>query len=93
MSIMPFVYGWLVLAGVVAGMALYRLMVGIHEDETLHLAESETSMLAEQSTVGKKIGKLDHWGKLLTWVMVLYGLVLLGFYLHGMWIEGAKIHT
>jgi len=87
MNIRPFVYCWLALVVVVLGIALYRLMMGMREDETLHLADSEASSLAQQSITGKKIGKLERWGKLLTWITALYGFVLLVIYLYGVWTQ------
>lgn len=93
MSLMPFIYGWVVLVIVVASLAFRRLMVGRHDDERLHLAESEAALLTQQSAVGQQIRTTDRWGQWLTVAAVLYGLVLLVVYLYGIWIEGAKLPT
>lgn len=91
MSLMPFMYGWIALVVVVASLGVRRLTVGRDDDEFLHLAESEAALVTQQTAVGRKIRTTDRWGQWLTIVTVLYGLALLGVYLYGVWIEGAKL--
>ncbi len=91
MNLIPFVYIWIVLATVVLALALYRLAVASHEDESLHVLESEAPLVAEQTKVYKKIETIDWWGQALTVIAVLYGLVLAGIYLYHVWQQSSKI--
>ncbi len=91
MNMMAYVYGWIVLAMVVIGLAVYRQRVTRHDDETLHLAEREAALLTQQAAVGRKVRKIDLWGKWFTVIAIFYGLALLGVYLHGVWVAGAKL--
>ncbi len=90
MKLMPYVYGWVVLALIVMGFAIRRGMVGRQDDETVHLADREAGMIARQTMVERKLRTIDRWGKLLTVIAVVYGLALLGFYIYGVWLAGTK---
>ncbi|HTV56915.1 MAG TPA: hypothetical protein VMI06_18630 [Terriglobia bacterium] len=90
MRLMPYIFTWAVLAIVVLGLAVRRWMLGRHADETLHLADSEARLVAQQVSVGRSIRVVDRWGEWLTVVVVLYGLTLLGIYVYAIWVAGAK---
>jgi hypothetical protein len=89
-ELLPYIYGWSALFVVVLGLAVRRAMVTRHEDETLHLAETEAALVAQQTIIGRKIREIDRWGQWLTVVAVVYGLALLAMYLYGVWVAGNK---
>ncbi len=81
---------WGVLTLVVIVMAIYHHMLVNQEDPTLDILENNT-VAAEQSKVFKKANVVELWGKILTVVVVLYGLALAGAYVMQMWNQGLKI--
>jgi uncharacterized membrane protein len=88
-NFIPHIVALAVLALVVGGLALYRKSVASHEDDTVHLTGSGEAV-QEQMQIAAKLEKIDKWGKLLTVVLVIYGLVVAGLYILHMWEESSK---
>ncbi len=78
---------WAVLATVVAFLALYRRRLFMKTDEVLHVLDAEAPLVSTQATIGKKLEKVDIWGKTLTIIVVLYALGIGGFYLWRMFTD------
>ena len=78
----PFVISWLVLGVCVAALALYRKFVSSREDDIVHLASGESQFVSKQTDLAQRLQKLDFWGKTLTIVLAVYGLVLLGIFIY-----------
>ena len=81
---------WALLAVVVLGMAAYRYLLVRHEDTTLDVMES-ASLASEQARVFKKAAAIERWGKPLTLVVIVYGLVLVGIYMYHAWELSGQI--
>ena len=79
---------WVALALVVLGLIAYRRVIAAKEDDTLHLGAS-SGAVAQQSTVAEKLDQVDKWGKLLTIIAVVYGLVLVGVYFYQFWVSSS----
>lgn len=86
-----YIWSWVALAIVVLILAVYRIAVASHEDETLHLHQNEGALIAAQQKLSRKVTAADRWGMLLTIVLALYGLVLLGNYLYHIWLKTGQI--
>ena len=87
----PFTVLWALLAAVVLGLILYRKTVTAHEDETIHLGAGSENAPAQQTAIAHKIEVIDKWGKLLTALAVVYGLLLVCLYTYLNWLgAGAK---
>ncbi|MCP5109956.1 MAG: hypothetical protein GY953_03885 [bacterium] len=71
---------WGALALVVLLLFAYRIKVAAHEDDTLHVSH-DTNLVAEQTVLAGRLGVLDKWGKILTVLAVVYGLIILGYYI------------
>jgi hypothetical protein len=82
---------WLILAASVGALALYRKMVASHEDDIVHLTAPENRVLAQQATFAQKIDKIDFWGKTLTIVLVVYGVILGAWILYQLWVQSATV--
>jgi hypothetical protein len=67
---------WIVLAAVVILLALYRITVDKREYTVLHVRTSELSLIPKQVLRTEQLGRIDHWGKILTGVAVAYGFAL-----------------
>ena len=82
---------WIALAPCVAVLALYRRMLASHEDDIVHVTSGENRVLAQQATFAQKIEKIDFWGKTLTIVLVVYGLILGAWILYQLWEQSARV--
>jgi len=87
-SLSPFLAIWVVMAVGVAGLILYRRYIASKEDDTLHLGAS-SGAVAQQSTVAEKLDQVDKWGKTLTVITAVYGVVLLALYFYRYWVTSS----
>lgn len=81
----PWMILWAALALAVLVMAGYRKIVSVREDETLHLVNPPES--ARQVAIFHKLERIDKWGKLLTVVAAIYGLLLAIAYTYQSWVQ------
>jgi hypothetical protein len=89
LNLVPHIIAVAVLAVIVGGLALYRKSIASHEDDTVHLTGGGEAV-QEQMVVASKLNAIDKWGKLLTILLVLYGLAVVGLYVWQMWEQSAK---
>jgi len=82
MTFTPFVVAWACLAVVVIGLAIFRNLAALHEDDNIHLAASEQEMIPQQQAFFVWMDKIDRWGKTLTVITVATGLVLASIYIY-----------
>jgi hypothetical protein len=83
-SFVPFTVVWALLAIVVLGLIVYRKLVSLKEEETLHLADATEAN--HQAVIAHKLDWIDKWGKLLTVVALVYGLLLAAAYTYHVWL-------
>ena len=81
---------WAVMALIVLGLAIYRKIIANKEDDTMHLSDAEVNLITEQNVLSRKLEAVDKWGKLLTIVVVAYGLIIAGVILYQGWLEASK---
>jgi hypothetical protein len=60
----------------VPGLAVYRKCIAAGEDDSLCLS-GDGSAIGKQKFMSDKLEAIDRWGKLLTTVVVVLGVVLL----------------
>jgi hypothetical protein len=84
----PFVALWALLALTVIGLIIYRRFVSAGEDDMLHVSEAAGSATSHQVVVAQKLDQIDKWGKTLTVVVAVYGIVLVGVYVYQSWMSG-----
>ena len=89
-SLSPFFAIWVVLALVVVVLIFYRRHIARNEDDSIHLGAG-TGVVAEQSTVAQKLDQVDKWGKLLTIIAVVYGIVLAAIFFYQTWVASSRI--
>ena len=82
-SFVPFTVIWALLAMVVLALLVYRKLVSSHEEEALHLADATEA--DHQAVIAHKLEWIDKWGKLLTVVAVVYGVLLAAAYTYHVW--------
>ena len=81
----PWMILWAALALAVLVMAGYRKIVSVREDETLQLVNPSESV--RQVAISHKLERIDKWGKLLTVVAAIYGLLLVLGYTYQTWVQ------
>jgi len=89
-SFIPFVVLWSILAAVVLALVVWRKMVASQEDDNIHVM-SGASVSQQQVQIAAKLDQIDKWGKTLTVITVVFGLVLAAAYIYFGWVNGAKI--
>lgn len=82
---------WIPLVVLVAVLAIYRNMMASHEDESLHVLGGDAPQVAAQVKLSHKLEVIERWGKILTALVVAYGLLIGVLYLYHVWQQGAKL--
>jgi hypothetical protein len=85
----PWAILWALLAVVVIVMAGYRKVISGKEDETLHLSNPTAN--TQQVVVGHKLEVIDKWGKLLTIIAAIFGLLLGLAYTYQTWVQSSRL--
>jgi hypothetical protein len=81
----PFTVLLLLLSLAVLALAGYRKIVSVKDDETIHLA-GNLAAVNQQAVVAHKLEVIDKWGKLLTVIAVVYGLLLAAAFTWQTWL-------
>lgn len=89
MNFIPFFGLWIVMAIGVIVMIAKRRSVAHQEDESIHV--SDTGAVAHQVEINHKLDVIDKWGKILTAITVIYGLLLGALYLYQSWVQMSRI--
>lgn len=88
-NLFPYFVAWAALAVVVVGLAVYRWVVGLHEDDTIHI--SDPKFQVEQGAFARKLDGIEKWGKSLTAIVGAGGLALAVAFLYRAWIANSTI--
>ena len=83
---------WAVLTLVVISLAVARKIAARRDDEYVHLAVGEAAAISQQVAVAEKLDKIDHWGKTLTVVDVVFGLVLVALACFNAWQQSTQLN-
>ena len=75
----------------VIALAIYRKAVAVAEDGVVHLSGGEVTAISKQTHVAQKLEKIDFWGKLMTAVAVVYGLVITAYYFYEQWQKSSQV--
>ncbi len=89
-NMLGYAIAWGVLALVVIVLAVMRKIVSSHEDDTLHLSGDASAVVSEQTAIARKLEMIDKWGKLLTIILVISGLVLGGIYAYDVFMSSSS---
>jgi hypothetical protein len=89
-NLLPFALAWVVLLIAVIALAFMRKNVSAQEDDSIHLGGGAEIAVARQEETAKKLAKLDSWGKILTTVMAVSGVLLVIVYLWQMWESSSR---
>ncbi len=87
---------WAVLITMVFAMivlATIRKVIARNEDDMLHVRDTESAVVTKQSRLARTLQAIDTWGKALTIGGIVYGLLLLGYYLYMGWQQSQSLVT
>ena len=88
MSLMPFLVIWIMLASAVLALLGWRRAVSQNEDDSIHVLHADTAT-AQQVATASKLEMIDKWGKLLTIITVVFGLILGSIYVYQSWVQSS----
>ena len=88
-NFVPLFAVWSVLALVVLGLFLKRRSVAKDEDDNLHVLHGGAA--AQQTAVAQKLDVIDKWGKILTAIAAISGLLIAAAYLYQQFVGRAAL--
>jgi hypothetical protein len=91
LDLRPFIGVEILLAAAVIVMIAWRKAVARGEDDTLHVLHGDA--LPHQAAVANKLDAIDKWGKTLTVIAVVFGLIVAAAYVYQVWVQGTQIPT
>jgi len=91
MNLTPYVAIWSVFAVIVLVLAAYRKMLSVREDDSLHVSEGGARLIPEQIANAQRIEVVEKWGKSLTAVVVVTGLVMASIYFYHVFTTGPTL--
>ncbi|MCC6537959.1 MAG: hypothetical protein IT162_10440 [Bryobacterales bacterium] len=91
MSMTPMFALLAVMAAAFLALLVWRQLVDLHEDDSLHLGDQQTAVVREQADMTKKVTMLDRWSRILGVTTTVYGLALGGYYLYSQWLDSSKL--
>jgi len=89
-NLFPFGASWIALACAVLILAVYRHRLSSHEDDTLHVSDAQASRITGQAITAHRLAVIDRWGKLLTLIGGIYGLLLGAAYFYHYWVQSSQ---
>jgi hypothetical protein len=79
-NLFPLLVVWVVLALSVLALFVWRQAVARGEDDSLHVMHGA---LTQQTSMAQKLDVIDKWGKIMTVITVVLGLLIAVAYVYG----------
>ena len=90
-NFMPHAISWTILTLVVIALAIYKKRIDGHIDEHIHVGAAEDAVLKQQVAETQRSAMVEKWGKSLTVVVFLYGLVIMGMLVYHQWMINSTV--
>ena len=87
----PFVAIWAAIAAATLGLALYRKFISAGECDIIYLGTGEEAKIPEQQFLATRLAAIDKWGKTLTVVVLVSGLMIAVVFLYNVWLESGSV--
>jgi uncharacterized membrane protein len=79
-NLFPLLVVWVLLALSVLALFVWRQAVARGEDDSLHVMHGA---LTQQTSMAQKLDVIDKWGKIMTVITVVLGLLIAAAYVYG----------
>ena len=79
------------LAASVLVLIVWRKIVARNEDD--QLARAATEAVPQQAVVAHKLEVIDKWGKIVTAVTVVFGVLIAALFVYQTWVAGLHDHS
>jgi hypothetical protein len=86
----PFIALETLLAVSVLALFIWRKMVSRNEDDNIHVLHG-AGVVPEQEAIAHKLDVIDKWGKILTVVTVVFGLLLAAAYTYQGFVKASNL--
>ena len=86
----PFIVLETLLAATVLALFIWRKMVSRNEDDNIHVLHG-TTVVPEQEAISHKLDVIDKWGKIMTVVTVVFGLLLGAAYVYDGFVKASNL--
>jgi hypothetical protein len=86
----PFLVLWSLLAAGVLALFFWRKSVSRDEDDNIHMLHNDAA-LPVQVAVAHKLDVIDKWGKILTVITVVAGLLIAAAYVYNSFSSGSSL--
>jgi uncharacterized membrane protein len=87
-NFLPLIVVWIALALVVLALFIWRQTVSRGEDDSLHVMHGA---LTQQTSMANKLDVIDKWGKVLTVITVIFGLLLAAAFVYGQFVGRSSL--
>ena len=87
-TFLPLLVVWIVFALVVLALFIWRQALSSHEDDSLHVMHG---VLTQQTSLAQKLDVIDKWGKILTVITVVLGLLIAAAYVYGQFVGRSSV--
>lgn len=91
LNLFPFFIVWICLLVVLTTLIVWRKSVAGKEDDTLHVLDGDAALPAQQVAVASKLEQLDKWGKIVTVIVVVYGLLIGLAYAYELFVQQSSV--
>jgi len=82
---------WLAGACAVLGLAIYRKVVALREDDNLHLRVCDVPQVNQQAAVASRLDVVDKWGVKLTIGVTVFGILLAAVFIYQQWALSLQV--
>ena len=90
LNLFPFTVLWALLALVVLALLVIRKKIASAEDDTLHVMEGDSNLIPRQQKIAHELETIDRWGKSLTIVALVSGLIIGGLFVYQGWVNASS---
>ena len=90
MNLYPFAVLFAIMALGVIALIVARKVVASGEDDTLHVMDGDAAMVPHQREIAHKLEVIDRWGKSLTAITLVVGLILGGLWVYQGWVSASN---
>jgi hypothetical protein len=90
LNLFPFAVLWAIMALAVLTLIVIRRRIASGEDDSLHVMEGAARMIPHQQEIAHKLEVIDRWGKSLTVLTLVFGLIVGALWVYQGWVNASN---